>query len=265
MSRLNCNVDHPAIRKLEVASKARRNSVTEHGLYAALNRDDAVVTFMEHHVIAVWDFMSLLKSLQRNLTCTDIPWVPSSFTASRRLINEIVLVEESDEFGEAFTSHFELYVESMRAAGANCAPIEGFIGLLRQGIPVPLALSRSAIPKAAVDFATSSWGVISEGALHTRVAAFAFGRENLIPEMFAKIEATGKGVVGSKFGLFRSYIARHIAIDEEKHKPMALQMLVDVCGDNEQKWLQCEHTVNAALSARAQLWSGVLAAINSTQ
>src|SRR5580704_18311388 len=102
-------------------------------LYAALDSRPAILTFMEHHVFAVWDFMSLLKSLQRNLTCVELPWVPTGPTGSRRLINDIVLVEESDERGDGFISHFELYLEGMAQAGADRAAIDAFIGLIRHG------------------------------------------------------------------------------------------------------------------------------------
>src|ERR1017187_6231288 len=113
MSRYQWDQTHPGIVTLEKAVHEARQAVVTHPVYAALNSHEAVVVFMEYHVFAVWDFMSLLKSLQRNLTCVEMPWVPSGPSGSRRLINDIVLVEESDALGGGFTSHFELYVKGM--------------------------------------------------------------------------------------------------------------------------------------------------------
>src|SRR5882757_7483526 len=117
MSRYDWGQTHPGIERLEKAVDPARSRVVSHPLYKNLDSLDAVVTFMEHHVFAVWDFMSLLKSLQRNLTCVEVPWVPTGPAGSRRLINDIVLVEESDELGNGFISHFELYVDGMRRSG----------------------------------------------------------------------------------------------------------------------------------------------------
>lgn len=83
--------------------------------------------FMQNHVYAVWDFMSLLKGLQVNLTCIDIPWVPRGARIARRLINEIVLGEESDQVGGRFISHLELYIESMEHMGAETKGLNGFL------------------------------------------------------------------------------------------------------------------------------------------
>ena len=70
--------------------------LTNHKLYEGLKTLDDVKTFTEYHVFAVWDFMSLLKALQNNLTCTKVPWTPNKNSETAYLINEIVLAEETD-------------------------------------------------------------------------------------------------------------------------------------------------------------------------
>ena len=84
MSRYDWGQTHPGIEQLEKAVTPARDKVVQHPLYANLDTHEALVTFMEHHVFAVWDFMSLLKSLQRELTCVTVPWVPTEHTSSRR-------------------------------------------------------------------------------------------------------------------------------------------------------------------------------------
>src|SRR5438093_1257834 len=152
MSRYEWGQTHPGIARLEAAVAATRSGVIGHEMYARLDSHAAIVTFMEHHVFAVWDFMSLLKSLQRNLTCVQVPWVPTGPTATRRLINDIVLVEESDELGGGFISHFELYLRGMTQAGADTTVIDPFIDLVRAGTPVPQALESLPVPAPAADF-----------------------------------------------------------------------------------------------------------------
>jgi Protein of unknown function (DUF3050) len=214
---------------------------------------------MAHHAFAVWDFMSLLKTLQRNLTCVQVPWVPTGPTTSRRLINDIVLVEESDERGEEFISHFELYLEGMQQAGASTAPVDAFIGLLRDGRPVLSAIKEADVPEPAAEFVATTWDIIEHGALHTQAAAFAFGREDLIPDMFDQVAALDSEQGG--LSVFVDYLRRHIQVDAEEHTPMAMQMLAELCGDDEARWAECEQTITTALRARIHFWDGILAAI----
>ena len=84
------------IQNLEKNLSSTRKSLVDHNLYSKLDSKQKLVEFMENHVFAVWDFMSLIKALQRNLTCTDVPWTPNSNNFSGKLVNEIVLAEESD-------------------------------------------------------------------------------------------------------------------------------------------------------------------------
>jgi len=96
--------------------------------------------------------------------------------------------------------------------------------------------------------------------VHAQAAAFAFGREDLIPDMFeqvVKVNANEGGLLDT----FVDYLARHIEVDGEQHTPMAMQMLADLCQNDETKWQECAVTVNNALAARTRLWDGILAAI----
>jgi hypothetical protein len=261
MSRYDWGQRHPGIEQLEKAVHDARTRVITHPLYSNLDTHQAIVTFMEHHVFAVWDFMSLLKSLQRNLTCVEVPWVPSGPTGSRRLINDIVLVEESDELLGGFTSHFELYVAGMREAGADTTVIDSFIDMIRNGEPVSDALTAAGAPAPSAEFARTTFDFIMKSSVHAQAGAFAFGREDLIPEMFTQVVAVKEQ--GNELSTFVDYLARHIEVDGEMHTPMAMQMVTDLCGDDDTKWQDCADAVNEALEARVKLWDGILAAIKA--
>jgi Protein of unknown function (DUF3050) len=263
MSRYEWDGANQGVERLKQAVSPARNKVISHPMYRKLDGLDAVTTFMRHHVFAVWDFMSLLKSLQRQLTCIELPWIPTGPTGSRRLINDIVLVEESDELGGGFISHFELYLDGMTQAGADRGPIDSFIGLLRDGKPVLTSLKEAGVPEPSVEFTTITWGFIESLPIHSQAAAFAFGREDLIPDMFDQVVEVNQEL-GNQLSTFVDYLRRHIQVDAEEHTPMAMQMLADLCGDDDGKWRECEETVNLALEARCRLWDGIVAAIETT-
>jgi Protein of unknown function (DUF3050) len=260
MSRYDWGEENLAIERLKNAVEPARRQLIRHPLYRNLDSLDAVVMFMEHHVFAVWDFMSLLKTLQRRLTCVEVPWVPTGLRGSRRLINDIVLVEESDELGSGFISHFELYVDGMRQAGADTTAIEAFVGMLRHGNPVLPALKEARAPEHAIEFVTTTWEFIEQAPAHCQAAAFAFGREDLIPDMFDQVAALNQEL-GDRLSTFVDYLRRHIQVDSEEHTPMAMQMLADLCGEDTSRWLECEETINIAFAARKKFWDGILAQI----
>lgn len=226
MSRYDWGQRHPGIDRLEEQISEARGAVIAHPMYAALDSRHAIRTFLEHHVFAVWDFMSLLKSLQRNLTCVELPWVPTGPTGSRRLINDIVLVEESDELRGGFVSHFELYVDGMTEAGADTSVISAFIDRLRARRPVLEAIDEVSVPGPAAEFVRLTWGLIESAPVHAQAAAFAFGREDLIPDMFQQVVGVNERL--GSLDTFVDYLARHIEVDGEEHTPMAMQMLADL-------------------------------------
>jgi hypothetical protein len=98
--------------------------------------------------------------------------------------------------------------------------------------------------------------------VHCQAAAFAFGREDLIPEMFDQVIKIDDQ--NGRLTTFRDYLARHIEVDGEEHTPMAMAMLADLCGDDQAKWDACGETVVSALEARVALWDGIVAALDAS-
>jgi hypothetical protein len=213
---------------------------------------------MEHHVFAVWDFMSLVKSLQAELTCIQVPWLPKGNPAIRALINEIILGEESDidQNGKA-CSHFELYLDAMREADCNVENINSFIQDIQSGISVEQALQSGRIPKAASDFVHHTFSVIKTGKPHIIAAVFTFGREDLIPDMFLPLIEELKKEYPSQFDTLQYYVQRHIDIDGGHHSHLALQMVQELCGNDAEKWKEAEYAVKAALQSRIALWDAI--------
>ena len=71
--------------------KQLQKTLQSHKLYGSVKCEKNVKIFMEDHIFAVWDFMVLLKQLQRKLTCVDKIWLPPKSNSIARYINEIVV------------------------------------------------------------------------------------------------------------------------------------------------------------------------------
>ena len=232
-----------------------------HPLYAAFRSVEDLHVFLESHVFAVWDFMSLLKSLQQGLTCVEVPWLPTAHAGTRRLVNEIVFGEESDEYQGEAISHFELYLRAMRECGASTAGVDAMIGRLRSGASIEEALEK--VPAAARKFVQSTFRVIVGGRLHEIAAAFTFGREDLIPEMFRGFLRDQNQRMQGRLGLLQWYMERHIEVDGDEHGPMALQMVSELCSDDPVRWREATAAAEIALQARLALWDGILLQIGT--
>jgi hypothetical protein len=241
-----------------------RAKLIAHDAFTWVDSLEKAQHFMEYHVWAVWDFMVLLKGLQRELTCTDTYWVPKGNAAVRRLINEIVWGEESDEDrdGRAM-SHFEMYLEAMQEAGAETQPIRNFILDLQNGVDPKVALAKSKAPAGAKKFVLSTLDVVERGQPHEMAAVFTFGREDLIPDMFMEIVAGLKAQFPDKLGKFTYYLERHIEVDGDVHGHLAEQMVEQLCAEDENKWLVARDASLTALQARIELWTTVLVSFRS--
>ena len=235
-----------------------RAALLNHPVYESLHDLDGLRRFMEYHVYAVWDFMSLLKALQRRVCCVDVPWTPPADPAACRLVNQIVLGEESDVDPTGLpTSHFELYLRAMGQCGADTGPIDRFVAVIRGGTAVRSAIESAGLPAPVRRFLAATFDRIDSGDVAAIASAFTFGREDLLPDVFEQIVAKLARAPGSGLDGFRYYLDRHIELDGDDHGPMAERLVENLCGDDPARWDAAEAAAVAALEARLALWDGI--------
>lgn len=253
------------IEALQEALQQHRQKLLEHNVYQSLETLQDLKLFMQHHVFAVWDFMSLLKGLQRDLTCVTLPWVPKGSPSTRRLINEIVLEEETDvdQQGNPI-SHFELYLLAMQECGADATQINDYLNALSEGKTIDAALDFVGIDVSVKCFVRNTFSIINSGKTHAIAAAFTFGREDLIPDMFRNLIADLNKRFPGKLDTFIYYLDRHVQLDEEVHTPLALQMVSELCGDDDSKWEEALEVSKTCIEQRIKLWDGIRSALPAT-
>ena len=245
---------NPKIHILNSNLTKYREEIVNHALYKKLNSVEDIAVMMEYHVYAVWDFMSLLKALQSLLTCTTSPWKPVGDGKIRQLVNSIVLEEESDIDKENNPlSHYEMYIDAMKQCGANTSAIESFVSNVS-------ATNIPSVNDGVNAFLKTTFGVIESNETHKIASAFTFGREDLIPDMFTAI--VNEYNTANNLDKFVYYLERHIELDGGEHGPLALELISNLCGDDDNKWKEVEETAIACLVARKKLWDSILANLN---
>ena len=257
------NVLHPSEYDAVMAStQPLRERLLTHTVYQKLNSIESVRVFTEYHCYPVVDFMCLLKSLQQRLTVLSVPWFPSASTNAARLINEIVVAEESDEArGGGFISHYEMYLEAMRELGANTEKVENFVEYVRNKQHYRRALQHAEVPPEPSRFVQSTMQVCLTGKNHEVASYFLFGREDLIPDLFRQI-VDGLAEQHSEVDGLVYYLDRHIEVDGDAHGPAAIEMLNQLCDGNQRRWKQVERAAHKALEERIKLWDAIERAVD---
>lgn len=240
--------------------QSHRDRLNSHPIYQAFRDQKDLQVFMAHHVYSVWDFMSLIKYLQGKLAPVVFPWAPTGHPDVVRFITSILIEEECDQSlpgsnGPDYCSHFELYCRAMDEIGADSAlPIRFVREAHRNGIQAAFALNIAPEPSAR--FTQKTFSFIDTDKPHVVAAAFALGREHIIPEMFRsfldKIRLTR-----DQAPAFHYYLERHIHLDEDFHGPLSLQMVDILIEDDPGKAAEAEKAAIEAIEARIDFWDGV--------
>ncbi|MBF0096364.1 MAG: DUF3050 domain-containing protein [Magnetococcales bacterium] len=244
-----------------------RVRLNQHPVYGAIQDLPSVRLFMSHHIYSVWDFMSLLKYLQQQIAPHSQPWRPYSSPRIRRFINDIVLEEESDLAPPSATgipgyaSHFELYLQAMAEVGCSTAGVIEFTNRAALLGFRQAAVQAEGVPAGALAFMSKTFSFIETGKPHVVAAAFALGREHIIPAMFR--ELLQKMAIGKEQApCFHYYLERHIHLDEDHHGPMSLLMLEELCQGDAVRIEEVITAAQEAIQARIAFWDSVLAVLS---
>jgi Protein of unknown function (DUF3050) len=241
---------------------ALKNKLVTHPLFSSINNLEDLRTFMSWHVFAVWDFMSLTKRLQRDLTCVTLPWMPPKSAKAARLMNDIVLGEETDKIPSGKSmSHFELYINAIKEVSGDTQQIDSFLHLVQEGTHFSEAMEKVETPQAVQKFVNATIKTALEGNTSEVLGSFFFGRENVIPPMFNRILEKWK-VEEQDAPMFVFYLKRHIELDSDEHGPAAMALIDELCPTPQQE-LDLYNAAVSAVESRIELWDGLLEHINA--
>ncbi len=237
-----------------------QNDLKNHPLYYSINSIHKLKIFMEHHVYAVWDFMSLIKSLQQHLAPTTTPWIPPKNARYANFINQLVLEEESDyalsdASHSSHASHFESYLHAMTEIGADTQPVLQFIEKVNNS-GLRIALKNADIPAPAKQFMAFTFEVIKSNQAHLLAAALAYGREDLVPQLFHSLQTQVQVSANTTPTLF-AYLERHVELDGEEHGPLSIQIVEDMCEGSVEKYNAAMKTAEKALAIRLSFWNDI--------
>ena len=245
-----------------------RRALLEHPIYAHVASVADLRRFMQDHVFAVWDFMSLLKRLQQDMTCIRVPWFPADNARAARLINDIVIGEETDlDPDGSYISHLDLYRRAMADIGPSTQQFDRFCSLAKIGVPVEMALAQIDAPAHVQAFVAHTMALANSGSIEEVLAAFFYGREDIIPDMFRRLLNTLYGAKHNddRFRYFIYYIDRHIELDGDSHGPMGRELIEDLVANAPDRQARARRAACRSIKARIGLWNGTLSNLRNSR
>ena len=259
--------DHTLRRFEELRNRIAplHDTLLNHPIYAEVDSLSRLREFMQIHVFAVWDFMSLVKRLQRELTSSSLPWMPPVSSRIARFANEVVLGEESDLGPDGKPiSHFELYLRAMDEIGADTTLVKGFMSQIDLGARYADVFEEMSVPLGVPEFVNETLRCAIDGSLVEVASFFFFGREDVIPEMFERLLKSW-GNAKAEVPHFAYYLERHIELDGDSHGPWAREMLTALAGQSESNWQEATSAAERAITSRIKLWDSVLTHVKHTE
>jgi len=256
-----------------------------HKLHEVFKDDPADIrVFAETHVWCVWATMSMLKAFQVELATQEtLPWIPSGGKKEKlsRLVNEMTLQYQYCSLEGQTTTRFEVYLDAMTELGCDTTEITNFLSFLQKsarcGLPcaasMEAALRFCAMPKGVPAFLRFVFSVIQSKELHRLAAILAFvrNRGSVVTAMLANVgrrekeenenggSGSGHGGGGRQraFANYMHFLDRHNKLLDENFAPLAVQILIELCDEDEAKWHDVGESALQALQVQRAFYDDI--------
>jgi len=223
-----------------------------HKVYDKIHDSKTLSAFMEYHIICVWAYDALLKSLQKDLLGHATPLLSDEQKEAIHLICEIALEEQVEALPDGgFQSHMELYLDNMVDENCDTAPTLEFFRNLEHSVPIPRALRRSGFDKPVVDYGLAIMKIL-ESEPHKKAAALFYEGEPFIPDTFLirlnelSENPTAEGLI--------DYFERHIEGLKRPGYSSAGRLVEIFCDTNTTNHEECEAIAQQLMRHRLELW-----------
>lgn len=223
-----------------------------HKVYDKIHDSKTISAFMEYHIICVWAYDALLKSLQKDLLGHATPLLSDEQKEAIHLICEIALEEQVEALPDGgFQSHMELYLDNMVDENCDTTPTLEFFRNLEHSVPIPRALRRSGFDKAVVDYGLGIMKIL-ESEPHKKAAALFYEGEPFIPDAFL-IRLNELSEIQAAEGLI-DYFERHIEGLKRPGYSSAGRLVEIFCETNSTNHEECEAVAQQLMRQRIELW-----------
>jgi hypothetical protein len=166
----------------------------------------------------------------------------------------------------SYVSHLDLYLRAMADVGASTRQFEAFRALAAV-TSVEAGMVRTGVPPHVRAFVAHTMTLAQSGSTEEVVAAFFYGREDIIPEMFSRLQKKLPRMKHDKNRLrhFIYYIERHIELDGDSHGPMGRELLDNLVADSPQRNERALRAACNSIQARIELWNGTLSTLRAVR
>ena len=226
-----------------------------HSVYHKINCVESLAYFAERHVIAVWSYNALLRSLQRDVVALSMPLNSEPQKMAIRLITEMILNEEVDDIGDgSFQSHMELYLEAMRDINCDLSSVFAFFDLLHQARSSDEIFASSAFSPMVEKYAKNTLTILRQP-LHVRAAALFYEGEPYIPDKFLFHLWSLRDRVPVE--RFVEYFERHIEGLKHQEYSASGRLVEILCAfDSKLNW-EAERMAERLMKRRIGLWNAI--------